>query len=301
MTIRSFTWRDLSSLSSLINLVRTTDGDERTVDDSLLREWLAQPGLSTEKNCWLVEEGHEVTGYAILYPELRIQRTLLEMGVHPSYRGGDIEMQIVRQGVARAKELGARVLHLCFSPASSLSAVLKEEGFSWARRYWGMRWQEDHIPSPKPPPGFSITTFQNDDAERLTQVQNASFEGSWGFCPNTIEEVEYRARLSISRPEGIFFLCHAEETAGYCWTNIQGTPKSSVGFIGMIGITPSYRGRGLGKPILLAGMEYLHSAGVKHIELNVDGENAAAIGLYQSVGFQKKAELHWFEAPLSTV
>ena len=301
MTVRNFTWNDLSSLTSLINQVRTADGDERILDSPFLQGWLTQPGLSPERDCWLVEEGGEVTAYAILYPELRIGRTVLEMGVPPSHRGGNVETLLVQRGIGTAKEIGARVLHVCASPASYLSGILTKEGFYWTRRYWMMRWQEGQIPSPQPPSGFSITTFHNGEAERLAQVQNASFEDSWGFCPNTIEEVAYRVRLSITPTGGIFFLRHAKNTAGYCWTYIQGDTKSPIGIIGMMGITPTYRGRGLSKPTVLAAMEFLHASGVKYIELNVDGENAAATRLYHSVGFEKKTELHWFEVRLSTV
>jgi mycothiol synthase len=66
----------------------------------------------------------------------------------------------------------------------------------------------------------------------------------------------------------------------------------------MIGVAPDYRGRGLSKPLLVAGMRYLLSAGVSEIGLHVDGANTPAIRLYQSVGFQKIGELNWFEIKL---
>ena len=41
--------------------------------------------------------------------------------------------------------------------------------------------------------------------------------------------------------------------------------------------------------------------GVKSVKLEVDHQNAPAIGLYTSVGFRKETKLHWFEARLSGV
>ena len=136
---------------------------------------------------------------------------------------------------------------------------MEEQGFSQVRNYWLMRWQEAEVSRAELPQGFAIEKFQPGDAERLTQAQNASFGGSWGFCPNTVEEVSYQAGMSISSPEGILFLAHGDNTAGYCWTNILGDPQNPVGVIGMVGIDPAYRSRGLSRPILLAGMEYLHT------------------------------------------
>ena len=71
------------------------------------------------------------------------------------------------------------------------------------------------------------------------------------------------------------------------------------GVIGMIGVVPDYRGRGISRTILLASMEHLRSLDVADIGLQVDGSNTPATRLYTSVGFQKKGELHWFERELS--
>ena len=67
------------------------------------------------------------------------------------------------------------------------------------------------------------------------------------------------------------------------------------GVIGSIGLTPEFQGRGISRTILAAGMSYLRTAGAEYIRLEVDGNNTPAIRLYQSMGFRKTGELHWYE------
>ena len=296
--IRNFTWEDLSNLCSLMNAVHAADGDPRVIDDMFLRAWLTQPGWAPLKDCWLVEEHGTVVGYSILHQELLIGRTVLELGVEPSYDSNHIQSIIIHQGLSRAAELGARVLHVCTSPGSSLINILDTQGFRYARSYWLMRWEGTRVAVPPPSNDFVITPFQDGDAEKLTLVQNESFDGSWGFCANTVEQIDYRTRLAENYPCGIFLLSENSNVAGYCWTYTTGDFAHSIGTIGMIGITPTYRGKGLSRQILLAGMNYLCTSGVQDIRLDVDGCNAAAIGLYESVGFKKVGELHWFESTL---
>ena len=299
MITRKFTWGDLPALVEFMNLLRIAGGDDSMVSLSSLKEELAQPGLAPEENCFLFEDADELRAYSILHPELRIGRTVLELGIHPDHTGGTLEKEVVRYALARAKALGARVLHICLPPSEFWANLLEEEGISLVRVYCVMRWQQGKVPSVKLPQGYVIEEFRHGDEERLTQVQNSSFDGSWGFCPNTVEEVSFRAGMSICTPEGILFLTHGDHTAGYCWTSILGGSQNPIGVIGMIGIVPAYRGLALSRPILLAGMEYLHSRGVKYIRLDVDGANEPAIKLYNSVGLKKAMERHWFEARLS--
>ncbi len=300
MRMRSFTWADLPALVELVRAVRKTEGDGRIVNESSLKEELSIPGLDPERDCTLFEDEKSFLAYSILHTELRIGRTILEIGVHLDHNEKDgLERAAVRAGLAYAKSLGAGVLHVCVPPSEFWTDLLKEEGFSQVREYWMMKWQDESVPSVELPQGFSIEGFQPGDEERLTRVQNASFTGSWGFCPNTIEEVSYLAGMSICTPDGILFLAHGAETAGYCWTSVLGDARNPVGVIWMIGVAPAYRGQGLGNPILMAGMEYLKSRGVGSITLDVDGGNTLAIKLYTSVGFEKALEVHWFEAELS--
>ena len=299
MIIRNYTWADLSALAALTRRIREAGGSDSAMSTSSLKEELGQPGLAPEENCTLFEHKEALVAYSVLHPELRIGRAVLELVIHPTHAEGAIEAEAVRAGLARATSLEARVLHMCVHPSEFWEELLKGKGFALVRRYLLMRWNGEEVSPVNLREGFAIETFRTGDEERLTQVQNASFGGNWGFCPNTVEEVRYRAGMSMSSPEGILFLAHGDETAGYCWTCITGAPENPIGVIGMIGIAPAYRGQGLSRPILLAGMGYLHSRGVSSIRLDVDGENQPAIGLYTSVGFNRTMELHWFEARLS--
>ena len=305
MAIRNFTWADFYELLDFINLTRNSAGDSPGLSPTSLREELARPGLSPEENCHLFVDdranraGNGLWAYSILHPELRIGRAVLELGVHPSLSETGVEKEVIRAAVTRSRSLGASILHVGVTPSEYWEATMKSEGFSLARCYWLMRWQESEVPSMDLPPGYGIESFQPGDEERLTRVQNASFGGSWGFCPNTVEEVSYGVSMSRSNRDGILFLTHGDDTAGYCWTYVIGESRPLAGIIGMIGITPEYRSRGLSKPILLAGMSYLHSRGVDYIGLDVDAENTPGIRLYTSVGFKKAQEYHWFESRLS--
>ncbi|MCH7605841.1 MAG: hypothetical protein IH962_01685, partial [Chloroflexi bacterium] len=49
------------------------------------------------------------------------------------------------------------------------------------------------LPQAGAPTGFSIRSFQPGDAATLTQIQNEAFTGTWGFAPNTIDQIEYRS------------------------------------------------------------------------------------------------------------
>ena len=300
MRIRNFTWADLPALDEFINMVRLAAGDERTLNVSSLKDEMGQPGLAPQDNCTLFEDADGLKAYSLLHPELRISRSVLELAIHPAHaERSDIEEQIVRSGVARAKALSADLLHICVPPSKFWRRLLEGEGFSKVRHYWLMRWQDGVPLQVEAPEGFTIESFQPGDEGKLTRVQNASFEGSWGFCPNTIEEVTYRANMTASASDGILFLNHGDEVAGYCWACIQGDQVNPIGTISMIGIAPGYRGRGLSRPILVAAMKSLRARRVKYVSLDVDRENGPAISLYASVGFKRALEIHWFEMRFS--
>jgi len=66
----------------------------------------------------------------------------------------------------------------------------------------------------------------------------------------------------------------------------------------MIGVSPDYRSRGIGRRVLLAGLAHLRGKGLQYVELTVDSENEAACSLYQSIGFKTRESSLWYEKAL---
>ncbi|KPU43494.1 mycothiol acetyltransferase [Oxobacter pfennigii] len=68
-----------------------------------------------------------------------------------------------------------------------------------------------------------------------------------------------------------------------------------IGGIYGLGVLPDKRGKGFGRAILLKAIEKLKDVKVKEIMLQVAAENATALGLYKSCGFQETSVMDYFE------
>jgi mycothiol synthase len=126
--------------------------------------------------------------------------------------------------------------------------------------------------------------------------------GSWGYNANTSEEINYRINLPNCSQKDIILAFDSNKPIGYCWTRINlqkdKAPSEGMGRIYMLGVDPDYRGRGFGRQLLLVGLSYLRSKGLRVVQLTVDRENKAARALYKSVGFKLWTSTLWYEKRL---
>lgn len=70
--------------------------------------------------------------------------------------------------------------------------------------------------------------------------------------------------------------------------------------IGLIGIRPSGRGKGIAGKLVAASLGWFHQHGVKNVEVATQGNNIAAQRVYQKHGFRTKTLelwLHWWRTP----
>ena len=259
---------------------------------------LGQPGLNPTENCLVLEQDSQIKGLALIFREFPIRRSIIEVMTAPEITGTSEEMELINRAVAQAKSAKLNVAHVCVPHDSGKETVLEQTGFSRVRTYLDMLWSLDELPELELPTGYSVRPFEPGDTELLTSVQNDAFTGSWGFCPNTEEQIEYRIHMPNTSKAGILFLLEGVRPAGYCWTVKVPSEKGVRGMIGMVGVVPDYRGKRMSRHILQAGMKYLRSAGMPEICLEVDGNNEAAVRLYTSTGFKTTGERHWFERVL---
>jgi mycothiol synthase len=169
---------------------------------------------------------------------------------------------------------------------AAIETALVGLGFVEDRRQHQMR-----VPLPRPddiriPPDVDVRPFRPgaDDAAWLV-VNNRAFanhpdQGGW------IEEILTR-RIAEPwfDPDGFLLAWRGDALAGFCWTKVHTAPEP-LGEIYVIGVDPDAQGTGLGRALVLLGLDHL--ARVRHCPvgvLYVAAANEPAVSLYRSLGF----------------
>jgi mycothiol synthase len=139
---------------------------------------------------------------------------------------------------------------------------------------------------PADPPlaeGVTVRDFVpgEDDAAWL-RVNAAAFakhpeQGRW-------TETDLRARLDADwfDPAGFLLAVRDGELLGFHWTKMH---PDGLGEVYVIGVSPAAQGLGLGNALLVRGLRHLQQRGCPAVLLYVDGDNTAAMRLYERAGF----------------
>ena len=299
MPLRSFTWNDLPAYARLISEAGRVDGARAPFTERDADEYLRQPNLRPERDCFLAEADGVPAGYALVVPELSIGRSIVEGVVHPAFRRRGIGGLLLERAVQQSRDLGAKLAHASTTPSGvAAQRLLAGFGFHEASRQWQMRLELKDLSRGKPGSGYQVRSMTAGEEPVLTDLQNRAFGGSWGFAPNAPEEVVYRTRMGGAGPEETLFLIVEGRPVAYCWTSTQVLDGEQVGIVWMIGADPDVRGRGFGRAMLLESVDYLAGRGAQAIELTVYQDNRAAVELYRATGFRERGEIIWYERAL---
>ncbi len=215
--------------------------------------------------------------------------------VHRDYRRRGIGTRLYRQIEQQAAEQPLARLYSGGAKTHTLKQeFLARRGFEFDRYFWRMRLPADkNVPAPQLPEGYTVRTFvPEQDLEVFMNVRNVSFAEHFGSTPYTVETATYVTQQEMFQPEGLFLAFKDGEIAGYCWAAISAEEnarrKVSVGWIEHLGTVPGQRGVGLGRALLLIGVHHLRQS-VSVVELGMEGKNATALRLYESVGFYQES------------
>ncbi len=272
----------------------------RCVSLQVIAEHLGRPNYSPEQNLFIAEIAGNIVGYIDVTPELTIGRVILDFWIHPEHQRRGLATKLFSGAIHRAKELGAKVAHINITEDNVVAkSILSRLGFEYVRQFLKLRLDMAKVHCQAlEQAALECRHLRCGEEDKLTQIQNRSFAGTWGYNPNTVETITYRTNQSNCSPEDVVLTCDGDKVIGYCWTEViyEGEAISERrGRIFMLGADPDYRGKGVGKRVLLAGLAHLKSKGLRVAELTVDSENKAACALYRSVGFEVRTTTLWYE------
>ena len=267
----------------------------------MLRESLQRPVYNPEKDLFIAEASGKIVGFLNITPELITRRVLLGCLVHPEHRRTGLAKRLLELATRRARELRATMIHVSVPEKNSTAReVLSRLGFSVVRHFLEMSLSLSNLkPLDTSSNEFALRHLHRGEEGILANLQNLCFTDTWGFNPNTPEEIAYSLSLSRASAEDVVLAYDGDRPAGYCWTKINGDKSLEAGGekgrILMLGVDPDYRDKGIGKLTLEAGLSYLKDKGIRVVELTVDSENQPACSLYRAAGFEVQARSPWYE------
>jgi len=135
---------------------------------------------------------------------------------------------------------------------------------------------------------FTIETFNPAIHKQIwLDLNNRIFiehpdQGNWAMA-----DLENRIAEPWFDSQGFFLAIKKGEIIGFCWTKIHRdfVNQDPTGELYVVGVDPESTGKGVGKAVSIAAMNYFLSKGIKNAMLYVDADNEKGLALYSHLGF----------------
>ncbi|MGD0083220.1 MAG: mycothiol synthase [Acidimicrobiales bacterium] len=293
---------DIAALTRLVEAASAADGHRALGEHKWLD--LVQGGREGFAGFIARETSHRrVIGYAQVSGAAS-RSWAIEYVVHPDWRQEDsgLRTDLLRAALEEIATQGGGHVHLWVpKPTPADDSVAQSIGLHRGRDLFQMR-------RPLPVEGARSTIATRpfrpgEDEERWLEVNNRAFRGHPEQGVWTVETIGEREHQEWFDAAG--FLLHEidGQLAGFCWTKILLEDDEMMGEIYVIAVNPDFQGRGLGRQLVLAGLEYLAGRDLATAMLYVDRDNVEARALYQGLGFEDnhvdRAYTGDIEAPLA--
>lgn len=206
-----------------------------------------------------------------------------ELVVHPDHRRRGHGAALVEAVADRAKPL--RIWsHGGHPGAEALAAKL---GYRKVRELLRLRRPLDgDLPEPVLPDGVTLRAFvPGRDEAAVVYVNHRAFAWHPEQSAMSIEDVRQKEEQPWFDPAGFLLAVDGDgRLLGFHWTKAH---TAELGEVYVVGVDPDAQGGGLGKAITLAGLAHLRAAGLTEVMLYVESDNAAALAVYDRLGFTR--------------
>jgi mycothiol synthase len=198
---------------------------------------------------------------------------------------------------ARASEQGARVLSGSWVANAVVLEELRRRDFHLIRHSHRMTIELDAaIADLTWPEGIQVRTFRDGDERAFYDAQQETFADTWEPIDEPFDEwAHWLLEAPSFDPELWFLAQEAGEIAGFAICKVH-PGDSELGWVQTLGVRRPWRGRGLGRALLLNAFAEFKRRGLRRAGLGVDAENpTGATALYESVGMRAVGRFELYE------
>ncbi len=290
----SFHPSTVGALEALAERAREVDGVTPFSDDL----WKSVEADSTSLALTITHTGGALAGAAFVAQQG--ERHTAELVVDPAHRRQGHGSRLVRELFDSTSGELWLWAHGDHPGAAALAARHHlERGRELLQLRRGVGSGAADLPEVRLPDGVRLRTFvAGQDESAWLAVNNAAFH--WhpeqgGQTPDDIRAAEADPDFD---PAGFFLAVDdAGEILGFHWTKVHpadpnppgGTAAGPIGEVYVLGVAPSAHGTGLGSALTAAGLRHLAEKGLDTVQLYVEGDNPAALRLYERAGFTRYA------------
>lgn len=288
---------EASGIRDLVEAATAVDG-ARSLSEQFALSVASRDGVVEHLLYAAPDTGDRPLGYAQVRPGEGGEPPSAELIVDPAHRRRGIGSALLARlpqdvrlwdhtgseasaAFAQARGLRAvRALHRMERPVGSTDGVAD----------WGQATLPD---------GVRVRSFEpGRDEDEWLRVNALAFAHHPEQGALTRTDLDQRMEQPWFDPTGLILIVEdgadtassGDRVAAFHWTKID-PPGSATGEVYVVGVSPDWQGKGLGRAVTILGLDHLRDAGVGTIDLYVDEENAAAIHTYRALGFDS-AEIH---------
>jgi mycothiol synthase len=138
------------------------------------------------------------------------------------------------------------------------------------------------LPEPELAEGYRLRPYQEGDIPAWCRLVSECIGGE---CT----EKSFRETVSGTRafaPEDLLFVEHAGEAVGTAWALRKATLPAELGYVHMVGVLETHRGRRLGQAVMVGVLRRFHEVGCTSAVLHTDDFRLPAIRIYLDLGFR---------------
>lgn len=295
-------------IDDIAGLTRSASLDEGgrpgwTADD--LRNWWGNDHFDIHDDVLVVCNGAgEIVGSEFVDNREPFVRIVCLGGVHPAHRNRGLGSAMLAWADARALEqvekapAHARITteSWVFANHAPSIALMADTGRELRRYFIEMEIQLDEPPRDASlPTGITVRNFVPGDDDHVTAalVQTA-FRDHYGHIDAPDDVYLKRFRQDMEHPDfdaSLWWLAEVDGQivgANLCHGSNEGDPDQ--GYVETLAVLRDWRGRGLGRALLLLAFHELKRRGKHSVALGVDAESlTGATRLYESVGMREVA------------